>query len=137
MFKIKSTITLVLIISIIFVWNLPPIAQDTHYHLFADKRTILDIPNFWNVLSNLPFLFVGLAGLYGLLRSKKIQLMDEQKTASVLFFFAVAWVAIGSGYYHLWPDNSTLLWDRLPMTVAFMALFSIVLSEFVSTRFSK
>ncbi|MDQ7015225.1 MAG: alkaline phytoceramidase, partial [Gammaproteobacteria bacterium] len=47
------------------------------------------------------------------------------------------WVAIGSGYYHLWPDNSTLLWDRLPMTVAFMALFSIVLSEFVSTRFSK
>jgi len=130
-------IALITIIAIVVVGNLPPMAQDIHYHHFADNRTLLTIPNFCNVLSNLLFLFVGLFGLYGLLRSKKIHLIDAQKPASIIFCFAVAWVAIGSGYYHLWPDNNTLLWDRLPMTVAFMALFSMVLSEFLSLRFSK
>ena len=38
-----------------------PIPQDPSYHSFADTRTILGIPNFWNVISNAPFLFVGSA----------------------------------------------------------------------------
>ena len=29
---------------------LPPIAQDQGYHQFADQRTLLGIPNFWNVV---------------------------------------------------------------------------------------
>ena len=40
-----------------------PIPQDQSYHQFADQRTILGIPNFWNVVSNLPFLAVGAGGL--------------------------------------------------------------------------
>ena len=34
-------------------------------------------------------------------------------------------------------SNSSLLWDRLPMTVAFMSLFSIVISERISTKHSQ
>jgi hypothetical protein len=41
------------------VFFLPPISQDPGYHNFADNRTLLGIPNFWNVLSNLPFLILG------------------------------------------------------------------------------
>ena len=41
----------------------PPITQDQNYHDFADQRTLLGIPNFWNVVSNLPFIAVGAAGL--------------------------------------------------------------------------
>jgi len=41
---------------------LPPIAQDPSYHQFADQRTLLGIPNFWNVVSNLPFVLVGPGG---------------------------------------------------------------------------
>ena len=29
---------------------LPPMTQDESYHQFADQRTILGIPNFWNVV---------------------------------------------------------------------------------------
>jgi len=43
---------------------LPPIAQDPSYHQFADQRTLLGIPNFWNVVSNLPFVLVGTMGLW-------------------------------------------------------------------------
>ena len=41
---------------------LPPIAQDQSYHQFADQRTLLGIPNFWNVVSNLPFIAIGATG---------------------------------------------------------------------------
>lgn len=41
----------------------PPIPQSQIYHGFADRQTLLGIPNFWNVVSNLPFLLVGALGL--------------------------------------------------------------------------
>jgi Na+/melibiose symporter-like transporter len=42
---------------------------------------------------------------------------------------SVILVGVGSAYYHQSPSNQTLLWDRLPMTVAFMALMSLLLEE--------
>ena len=42
---------------------LPPISQDQGYHHFADQRTLFGVPNFWNVVSNLPFMAVGSVGL--------------------------------------------------------------------------
>lgn len=116
---------------------LDPISQDTEYHLFFDQRTILNIPNFWNVISNLPFLLVGVAGLINIFHSRKLQLINEIKIAYVLFFSGVSLVAFGSGYYHLSPGNASLVWDRLPMTIAFMALFSIIIAEFVSVQLGK
>jgi len=45
---------------------LPPIPQNPLYHSFADQRTIWGVPNFWNVVSNLPFLAVAVIGLKAL-----------------------------------------------------------------------
>ena len=42
----------------------PRIAQDERYHRFADARAIAGIPNFWDVVSNLPFALVGIYGLF-------------------------------------------------------------------------
>ena len=42
---------------------LPPIPQDQSYHQFADQRAMLGIPNFWNVVSNFPFIAIGAVGL--------------------------------------------------------------------------
>ncbi|MBE9552521.1 MAG: alkaline phytoceramidase, partial [Proteobacteria bacterium] len=50
----------------------------------------------------------------------------------VYFFIGVALVGPGSAWYHLDPNNSTLFWDRLPMTIAFMALVAAVLSDRIS-----
>ena len=38
-----------------FLALLPKIPQDQAYHLFADQRVLVGIPNFWNVVSNIPF----------------------------------------------------------------------------------
>jgi len=46
---------------VIFLILMPPLPQDQSYHSFADRRTLLQIPNFWDVVSNLPFAVVGAA----------------------------------------------------------------------------
>ena len=119
------------------VFSLEPIAQDISYHNFKDQRTFFEIPNFWNVVSNIPFLLVGITGIYHLFYSQKIKFITDLKIAYVLLFISVSVVAVGSSYYHLWPANSTLFWDRLPMTVAFMSLFSIIIGEFISIKLGK
>ena len=40
-----------------------PIPQPESYHNFADQRRLLGIPNFWDVVSNLPFAVAGALGL--------------------------------------------------------------------------
>ncbi|MBX3704335.1 MAG: ceramidase domain-containing protein [Steroidobacteraceae bacterium] len=101
------------------------IPQDLAYHAFRDGRTMLGIPNFWNVATNLPFLAVGVAGL---LHVREASLPRH----FVVFCVGVALVAIGSGWYHLAPSNPALVFDRLPMTIAFMALFAAVVADRVS-----
>lgn len=104
------------------------IPQDPAYHLFADTRPFAGIANFGDVFSNLPFLLVG---LYGLSRSRRLT-EPRCKSAYITLCAGVLLVSLGSAYYHLSPSNPTLLWDRLPMTVAFMALFSLLLEERVT-----
>ncbi len=114
-----------------------PIAQDVTYHLFVDTREIWSIPNFWNVVTNIPYLIVGCLGIYKLKHPGKLKVIGEMNFAYILLFFGTLLVGFGSGYYHLAPDNQTLVWDRLPMTIAFMALFSIIISEFIAIRSGK
>jgi len=51
------------IVALGVVFCLQPIPQDLNDHGFTDDRTILGVPNFLNVVSNLPFLVVGAAGI--------------------------------------------------------------------------
>jgi hypothetical protein len=50
-----------IVVSLVGLLLLPPIPQDQSYHQFADQRILLGIPNFWNVVSNLPFIAIGAA----------------------------------------------------------------------------
>ena len=104
-----------------------PIMQDVHYHTFADARTLLRIPNFGNVASNLAFLLVGAAGLRRCVQGR----VAGAGRAWSAFFFGIVLVGLGSALYHWNPGNETLAWDRLPMTLAFMALFVALVSEHV------
>lgn len=112
-------------IAIGVAFQLPPIPQDPGYHVFADRVTRFGVANFWNVASNLPFVLVGILGLRNLPDLK----LHLPVPACVLFCMGVILVGVGSAYYHYAPTSDTLVWDRLPMTAAFMALFSIVISD--------
>src|SRR5262249_41433218 len=103
---------------------LPPIAQDQGYHGFADQRAFIGIPNFWNVVSNLSFIAIVAVGIAQFHRDPAI----------VGLFGGILLTGFGSSYYHWAPSDGTLFWDRLPITITFMAIFAAVIEERVSER---
>jgi hypothetical protein len=122
-----AVLLLAAVVSLAGVWMLPPLPQDPAYHQFADRRELFGIPNFFNIATNLAFLLVGVAGIYLCL-----QRIVAMRASWLVFFSGVMLVCFGSGYYHFRPDNDTLVWDRLPMSVAFMGLFVAVVGEAAS-----
>jgi len=109
-----------------FLLFVPPIAQDETYHFFADNDAVWGIPNFWNVASNLPFAIVGILGLWKL-----------RGVFNRVLFTGVLLTFFGSSYYHLAPSDARLVWDRLPMTLVFMALLACVVTGESDSRFSR
>lgn len=119
----------------------PRLPQPAAYHLFADQRAVLGIPNGLDVLSNLPF---AIAGVWGL--AVVVDGHDGRACA-----FAEPWLrwpyatvflgslltGLGSAWYHLAPDNARLVWDRLPMSIGFMGLVTAQLAERASPRFAR
>jgi hypothetical protein len=103
---------------------MPAIPQDQAYHLFADQRRLLGIPNFWNVVSNFPFLAIGAVGL----------VRCSKDPATIVLFLGFFLTGIGSSYYHWNPSDATLFWDRLPMTMSFAAILALVVKERIGDR---
>lgn len=108
---------------------IPVIPQDISSHNFADQRQFFQIPNFLNVVTNVPFLVVGSMGVRLVAANRFTGGLPELRKAYALFFIGIVLTGLGSAYYHLNPNNGTLVWDRLPMTISFMAFFSIVIGE--------
>ncbi len=106
----------------------PPLSQSLDYHDFADHRTLLGIANAVDVLTNLPFVLVGLVGLRLL---QKIAPAADSPLAGMyrVFMAGLILVGVGSGWYHLHPDNDSLFWDRLPMAACFASFCSLVVCE--------
>jgi hypothetical protein len=113
----------------VLLWH-GPIAQPADYHAFADRRVLLGIVNFFDVASNLAFLFAGLAGLV-VLRDGRC---GAASGAWRLLFVGVVLVAFGSGWYHLAPHDARLLWDRLPIAIGFAGFCAALGIEYLGIR---
>jgi hypothetical protein len=135
---------------------LPPLQQPESYHHFVDDRTFWGIPNCLNVLSNVPFAIIGAMGLSFLWKKREPgssppprqafgeegrgnedssrQMPAGERVPLEVFFMGAFLTCFGSSYYHWAPDDATLVWDRLPMTLAFMGLLAAVVGERISER---
>jgi len=82
------------------------------------------IRNFWNVVSNAAFVIAGAVAVRSLRWLK-----SWERTAYLIFLVGVFATAFGSSYYHLDPNDGTLFWDRLPMTVVFMSLLAMTVGK--------
>lgn len=131
--RVILAFTMAAVIAVFFFVD--PIPQDLAYHRFADTRTLLGVPNFWNVVSNLPFLIVGIWGMTVVSR-RHVQ-PPALRPAYLIFYFGIFMTAFGSGYFHLVPSNDSLVLDRLPMTIGFAGMFAVVLGEIGSIRLAR
>ncbi|NHZ66319.1 hypothetical protein [Massilia genomosp. 1] len=104
-----------------------PILQPDGYHVFADGRALSGLVNAADVLSNFGFLLIG---LYGLLHVR------PSRPAYQMFFVAILMTAFGSSWYHLAPDDTRLIWDRLPIALACVSLLAASLHDAFPARFA-
>ena len=108
----------------------PAVAQQAHYHGFADQRAWAGLPNALDVLSNLPF---AVGGLWGLLVLKH-QPPGVQRGLAALFFAGLLLAALCSGIYHWQPDNVRLALDRAGMVPVFAGLLGLAVADRSSDR---
>lgn len=112
----------------------PRLPQDEAYHNFADQRNLIGIPNSLNVISNFPYLIIGVVGLV-LCFTNSLGLSSSGEVWGWAFFYVgILATAFGSAYYHLKPNDSTLVWDRLPMTIAFSSIMAVFIIERIDER---
>jgi len=121
-------------LSVLAAFLLPAMPQPLEYHDFADDRAVQGIDNFLDVASNLAFVLAGLAGLAIVLRPRTVFEMQAERWPYAVFFLGVVLTGVGSAYYHLVPDNERLVWDRLPMTIAFMSLIAAQVVDRIDAR---
>ncbi len=114
----------------------PRLPLGPSYHIFADQRSLLGLPNALEVLSNIPFFLVGVWGLIWLTsRRGRTSFLDPRERIPYLLFFAgVMFTGMGSFWYHVAPSDGRLPWDLLPMTCSFVALVVATYMERVNVR---
>jgi hypothetical protein len=126
------------IVGVVFAF-VPRFAQPESYHSFSDRRAFLGIPNFGDVASNLPFAVIGLLGMSFLVQPASnrvsVHFLDpRERWPYLIAFLGIFLTAFGSSYYHLDPNNARLVWDRLPIMVAFTATAAAMITERVQIR---
>jgi hypothetical protein len=125
---------LITVFSIIATLLMKPQPQDPAYHNFADGVIWMGVNNFLNVISNLPFIIVGAIGLSYLRRS------GTNRTIRIVYFVlftGIILTGLGSAYYHFNPNNNSLVFDRIPMTIVFTAFLSAVVAECINERIGR
>jgi len=114
-----------------FVW---PLAQPASYHHFADMRPIGALHNASDVLSNLVILAAGLATLGWVMRPPSSA--APQYPGMLVAAPGLILTAFGSAWYHFAPSDSTLVWDRLPMTIVFAGILAMLWTSMTGQRVS-
>ncbi|XP_057960142.1 uncharacterized protein LOC131152332 isoform X2 [Malania oleifera] len=108
----------------------PKIPHSPRHHIFADMRNFLGVPNTLNVFTNFPFLVIGVLGLVFCLQGDFFLISSRGEFLVWAWFYAgITAMAFGSAYYHLKPDDNRVMWDSLPMIIAYSSLFSALIVE--------
>lgn len=123
-YGIIATLTLVVLLAASLA---TPFGQNESFHNFADTRTLLGVPNCLNVVSNLPFVLIGIIGLVSIRR-------DQFSIIYAALFSGILLTGLGSAYYHFHPDNNTLVYDRIPMTIVFTSFLAATIAERMSLK---
>ena len=122
------------VLSVLAAFLLPALPQPLGYHDFADDRHLHGVDNFLDVASNVAFVLAGLVGIYVVSRRATVFETGVERWPYAVFFVGVVLTGVGSAWYHLLPDNESLFWDRLPMTIAFMSLVAAQVGDRINPR---
>jgi hypothetical protein len=131
----KYIILLVLtLVTIVSTFSIGRVPQSLIYHQFTDQRHFYGVPNFLNVFTNLPFIVIGVLGIINL---QKLSVTGIHFWNYLLLFIAIFLTGFGSAFYHFSPENATLIFDRIPMTIIFMSFLSLTIAECINEKVAR
>ena len=100
------------------------IAHPAHYHDFADNSVAFGIPHAGDVLSNAGFALVAIWGWLTLRPHRASAPLRAGWPGYRLFLTGLLLTAFGSAFYHLAPDNISLIWDMLAIALVCVGLIA-------------
>jgi len=108
---------------------LPVIPQDPAFHVFADQRRWLGIPRAADVVSSLAFIAMGVLVALRLAARDRCRFSGAAEASLWSIALGVLCTGFGSAWYHLDPSAAALVWDRLPMTLAFGGVLGLAIAQ--------
>lgn len=123
----KFYLLLITFITLSLLWPVLPLQDNPTYFDFADKRFWLGLQNTADVLSNIPFMLAGLYGFWVIAKNKNLP--RSYKHALLILSVGAFLTCFGSMHFHLNPNEGTLYWDRMPMTIGFSGVVSLVILD--------
>ncbi|MFM7989159.1 MAG: hypothetical protein ACKPKO_58580, partial [Candidatus Fonsibacter sp.] len=78
---------------------------------------------------------VGILGLVNFYNNRYIKISNSFSVILNLFFIAIILTGLGSSYYHLSPNDLTLVFDRLAMSLVFAVVLAMLAYLKISPRF--
>jgi hypothetical protein len=130
-------VLMALLVTVVGAGLVPAVQQDPAYHRFADQRRWMGVANAADVLSNLAFLAIGLGAVVRLSLGRASAFAQVTQAGLWCGAIGLCLTALGSSWYHLDPSDSTLVWDRLPMTVVFAGLLGIAITQRVGENVAR
>jgi hypothetical protein len=109
-------------------WLAPGLPMEPE-HPFADHRSLWGLPNALDVLSNLAF---AAAGLWGMAWTRRVELPASVKAPLRLLWWGMLLTFAGSSCYHWAPSATSLVADRIGMSVGFAGMLGLPLASDLS-----
>ena len=107
-----------------------PIPQPQDYHDFADDREFMSIPNAFDVMSNLVIIFPGIIGLaFVHERRGNTDVTADEESIHITLFSGMILTFAGSVWFHLEPNDSTMFWDRLGMSIVIGSCIALIIND--------
>ena len=109
------------------LFSLPSIPLTIQHHQFASQVSYWGIPAFTLIFSSLCLVSVG---VFGLIKHTRYTLNTDLITGLITFLIALILSGIGSAIYHWNPQDQTILFKQIPISILCMGLsFSLLVSQ--------
>jgi len=96
------------------------ISLRNNYHNFADQRNFFNIPNFFNIISNL-FIYIPIHYIIqNRENTNKFNMID-------ILIINILCIIITSIYYHINPNDNTIIFDKISIVSTIITVCIIIL----------
>lgn len=144
MIKIKAKLLVVFYILLVIVtggvFMEQAIWQNPAYHDFADQGKLFFIPNFFNFITAIPLLLIGMFGIEDVVKksTQNNKLIEQgEKNIFLILFSSIALLGFFLPIYYLLPNDYTLFLTRLAIIAIITSIYGLIIIDRIGVKMLK